>query len=61
MLALALVSVILRVFLFSIGSFFGPCVLIALKKKATLFTSAKNDIEIRFSYSTDIFVTRIHN
>ena len=50
-----------RFFLFFFGAFFGPCVPIALKKKATLCTPAKNDIEIRFPYSTDRFVIRIHN
>ena len=50
-----------RFFLFFFVAFFGPCVPIALKKKATLCTPAKNDIEIRFAYSTDRFVIRIHN
>ena len=50
-----------RLFLFFFGAFFGPCVPIALKKKATLCTPAKNDIEIRFPYSTDRFVIKIDN
>ena len=50
-----------RFFWFFFGAFFGPCVPIALKKKTTLCTPAKNDIEIRFPYSTDRFVIRIHN
>ena len=41
MLAIALISVILRVFTIFFGVFLGPWVPIALKKKVTLFTPAK--------------------
>ena len=48
-----------RFFWFFFGVVFGPCVPIELKKKATLCTPAKNDIEIRFPYSTNRFIIDI--
>ena len=60
-LAITFVSLILRIVLFFFCAFFGPCVPIPLNKQATLITPAKDDIKIRFLYSTNGFITRIHN
>ena len=41
--------------------FLGPLSADCTKEKGHTFHSCKNDIEIRFPYSTDRFVIRIHN